>query len=139
MKRNFLLLCVLSMCLSIFAQQPHQGPQRTPEEEAMKQTIMLIHELELSDSAQIDTLYRMYLKYARLRRHGSTRQQDLDRMQSMTAEMKTILTAQQYDMFMNRQRTHGPHHPQSSVAPMQHTQGKVSATPSSAPQTPAKP
>ena len=95
------------------AQEP--GParlQRTPEEEALKQTERLVRELGIKDSVRIDTLYRMHLKYAILRRTGLSRAQEMDRMNSIVAEMKTLLTPEEFERFMNHpaeqpRRPHG--------------------------------
>lgn len=102
---------------------PDNRPQRTPEEEAMKQTTMLIRELNLNDSLQIDSLYHLHLRYAYMRRQSSTRQQDLDRMQKFFVELKGILSNEQYDAFMNHQSAPGPrhpHHPFGQMPPREH-------------------
>ena len=75
--------------------------QRTPEDEAMKQTIRLIRELSISDSVRIDTLYRMHLKYARIRQKGLTRAQEMDRMNAIMGELKNLLTKDEFEQFMN--------------------------------------
>jgi len=115
----FLLLGICLFPMLVSAQQPDPyNPPRTPEEMAMKQTAMLIRELELSDSTQIDAIYRLHLKYAYLHRQGNTRQEELERMQQLFQELKGILSEEQYDAFMNRQITPGPRHPQQPVGPM---------------------
>ena len=76
-------------------------PQRTPEEEAAKQTTRLTRELDITDSARIDTLFRMHVKYARMRRQGLTRAQNMERLQSFHAELKSLLTPDEFERFMN--------------------------------------
>ncbi len=114
MKR--LLVSIVSVLFAgmIFAQeQPTSArAQRTPEEEATKQTERLVRELNIRDSARIDTLYKMHLKYAVLRRTGLTRAQEMDRMSAMVAELKRILTPEEFERFMNHpaeqpRRPHG--------------------------------
>ena len=63
------LLSILSLALLsglMMAQEPvsEPRPQRTPQEESLKQTMRLVRELGITDSVRIDTLYRMHLKYA---------------------------------------------------------------------------
>ena len=96
------------------AQEPvnEQRVQRTPEEEALKQTTRLVRELSIRDSVRFDTLYRMHLKYARQRQQGLTRAQNLQRMQSIHDELKMLLTAEEFERFMNHpaeqpRRPHG--------------------------------
>jgi hypothetical protein len=86
----------------MLAQEPvRERPQRTPEEEAMKQTMRLQRELGIRDSVRIDTLYRMHLKYARIRQKGLTRAENMERMQSIYYELKQLLTPDEFERFMN--------------------------------------
>ena len=83
------------------AQEQAARPQRTPEEEASKQTERLVRELGIRDSVRFDTIYRMHLKYAKIRQKGLTRAENMDRMISIQNELKHLLTADEYDRFMN--------------------------------------
>lgn len=100
--------------------QQEQMPRRTVEEEAMKQTERLMRELEISDTVTRDTLYRLHLKYAILRRQGLTRAQHLQYMQAATDELSKILTPEQFDRFMNHQSTTHPRMPQAPTCRMPH-------------------
>ena len=91
---------------------PEGQPPRTPEEIAQKQTARLTRELNLTDSVQCDTLYRMHLKYVLERRANNTRGAEFERMQRMNNELKGILTAEQYERFMNRPMDDHPRRPQ---------------------------
>lgn len=115
MKHIYLLFffCLFAT-VSSFATQP-EHPKRTPEEEAHKQTGMLVRELDLNDSVQIRAIYQIHLKYALLRQQGSSRKEDLERMQQLFDDLKGVLNEQQYDAFMNRQFTPGPRKPQPCV------------------------
>ena len=112
-KRLSLLLFGFLIAGMIVAQEPTTvRPQRTPEEEALKQTERLARELNIRDSVRIDTLYRMHLKYARFRQKGLTRAENMDRMNAIVVELKRILTAEEFDRFMNQpveqpRRPHG--------------------------------
>ena len=88
---------------SMMAQEPvlEPRPQRTPEEEALKQTTMLVRELGITDSVRIDSLYAMHLRYARARHQNITRAQDIERMQAIYESLKRLLTAEEFERFMN--------------------------------------
>lgn len=100
------ILSILSFALlsgGLLAQEPvsESRSQRTPEEEALKQTTRLIRELGIRDSVRIDTLYRMHLKYARFRQKGLTRAENMERMQAIYEELKNLLTPEEFERFMN--------------------------------------
>ncbi len=112
MKRRLVIFVFAGLCASVFGQNPPDcQPQRTPEEIARKQNAMLSRELGLTDNAQLDTLYRMHLKYARLRAASNTRAEDLQRLQDMIKELQSILTPEQFDRFMNHEVQTRPRHP----------------------------
>ena len=103
MKRivSIVLFALLAGCL--MAQEPVDEfrPQRTPEEEALKQTTRLVRELGITDSVRIDTIYRMHLKYARFRQKGLTRAENMERMNAIYTELKALLTPEEFERFMN--------------------------------------
>jgi len=104
MKRLFIFVVCAGFYAAAFGQvSTEDHPQRTPEEIALKQNLMLIRELGLSDSAQLDTLFRMHLKYARLRAISNTRGENLERLQAMTEELRSILSPEQFKLFINRE------------------------------------
>ena len=102
MKRLFYIFCVALLSGTIMAQEPTAARlQRTPEEEAVKQTERLVRELNIHDSVRIDTLYKMHLKYAILRRTGLTRAQEMERMNAIVSELQKLLTPEEFEQFMN--------------------------------------
>ena len=103
MKRIVSLLSLTLFAGWILAQDPADSPrpQRTPEEEAIKQTLRLVRELDITDSVRIDTIYRMHLKYARFRQKGLTRAENMERMQAIYEELKHLLTPEEFERFMN--------------------------------------
>ena len=119
---SFLLTAALSGVM--MAQEP-QRLQRTPEEEATQQTERLIRELGIQDSARIDTLYRMHLKYARVRQKGLTRAENMERMNAIYAELKLLLTPEEFEQFMNHPAEQ-PRRPRGAnfVAPKEPMQGR---------------
>lgn len=92
----------------------YKRPIRTPEEEANKMTELLSRELSLTE-LQKDTVYRIHLKYAKLRRTSNTRQEALQRMNDMTKELLQVMTKKQQESFLNKQIDNEPRRPQSSV------------------------
>lgn len=142
MKRLFFIIisiCALSATYGQTHEQRH--PKRTPEEIAHKQTEMMVRELGITDSLQRDTLYKTHLRYARMRFDSNTRAQELERLQAFYAELRHLLTAAQYDMFMNMQITPGPRQPQQMYRfPSQHDAGYPTIHPNGeAQQTPPTP
>ena len=103
MKKIYSLFVLALMAGSMMAQEPvlESRPQRTPEEEALKQTTRLVRELGIKDSVRIDTIYRMHLKYALFRQKGLTRAQNMERMQAIYDELKHLLTPEEFEAFMN--------------------------------------
>lgn len=85
----------------MLAQEQTVRPQRTPEEEASKQTERLVRELGIRDSVRIDTIYKMHLKYAKIRQKGLSRAENMERMQSIYNELKQLLTPDEFERFMN--------------------------------------
>lgn len=123
-KRFFTLLFGAFLAITMIAQEEGPRPQRTPEEEACKQTIRVARELGIKDSARIDTIYRMHLKYARWRQKGLTRAENMQRMQAIHDELERLLTPEEFELFMNHpsetpRRPHGTQliAPATSVQP----------------------
>ena len=101
-KKLFFILSVALIPGSLWAQEPAgDHPQRTPEEEALKQTTRLVRELGIHDSVRIDTIYRMHLKYAKYRQKGLSRAENMERMQAIYNELKQLLTKEELERFMN--------------------------------------
>ena len=117
MKHTLFIIFLLILSFSAFAQEEHRRPIRTPEEEAMKQTEMLQRELSLTEQ-QYDTIYRIHLKYARLRQISNTRAEMLDRLNKMIAELINMLTPEQQLLFLGKQMDQAPRRPQQHVARM---------------------
>ena len=103
MKRLFSIFVAALLVGGMMAQEPLDGPrpQRTPEEEALKQTMRLVRELGIQDSVRIDTIYKMHLKYAIFRQKGLTRAENMERMTAIYTELKALLTPEEFERFMN--------------------------------------
>ena len=123
----FTIIFLSSFALSVFATpEPPSSesspciPQRTPEEIARKHTEMLVRDLNIKDSLQIDTIYHIHLRYARLTQVSNTRAEHLERVQQMYNELRQVLTQEQYDQFMNQQME-TPRRPQTVCKMPQNT------------------
>ena len=103
MKKLFFFFVAALLSGSMMAQEPVTEPrvQRTPQEEALKQTVRLTRELGIRDSVRFDTIYRMHLKYALVRQKGLTRAENMERMIAIHEELKHLLTPQEFERFMN--------------------------------------
>lgn len=100
-KRLLFIVSVALLAGGLCAQEPTERVQRTPEEEALQQTMRLVRELAINDSVRFDTIYRMHLKYARIRQKGLSRAENMERMQAIYGELKHLLTPEEFEQFMN--------------------------------------
>ncbi len=143
MKRLILFSILILAAVYAAAQPPEPEdcmPRRKPEEVAKKQTEMLVRELGLTDSSVIDTLYRVHLRYARLRHEGCSREDDMNRLCLLENELSRILTAEQYAQFRSH-RQQGPRRPQPPFyrSPRPGCPAPSAAPTDSAPNRPAAP
>ncbi len=117
MKRLFLSLCLFSAVCTLSAQEAPKGPRSHPtaEEKALKQTEMIVRELRITDTVQYHQLFDMHLRYARQYENGYTRAQWMEVIEAMNKDLRTILTQEQYEAFMNKQVQEGPHGPRPQV------------------------
>jgi len=89
-----LVLLFFILIMSIHAQDNTIAPQRTPEQEAAKQTEKLQHELNLSTD-QAKQIYEINLRYARERQISNTRSEAMERMKNKNNEIQHILNQEQ--------------------------------------------
>lgn len=129
MKKLFFILSIALFSGLLFAQEPvGDRPQRTPEEEALKQTTRLVRELGIRDSVRIDTIYRMHLKYAKYRQKGLSRAENMERMQAIYDELKQLLTKEEFERFMNHPAEQ-PRRPRGANGLMQQRQAPPTESP----------
>lgn len=95
---KFILLIVLAAInTSVFSvAQTVSVTDRTPEQEAIKQTEKLQSELKLTDE-QAKTVYEINLRYARERQLSNSRSQAMERIRNKNEEIQEVLSPQQYD------------------------------------------
>lgn len=112
----YMAIILLSVAVQAYAVVPMDQPQRTPEEIARKQTSMLERELNITDSAVLDSIYRINLRHNKRRIQGQTRAEEYEGMQLFVTELRGILTPAQFSQFMNH-KVDKPRHPHASYMP----------------------
>ncbi len=106
--KRILLFCFMIVSAHLLVAQPPQHVQRTPEQEAAKHTEMMKRDLQLTAS-QVDTIYNLNLKYAQLRREVASREAWHTCLEQKDIELQAILTPEQYEQHILRQRTNTHH------------------------------
>ena len=96
-----LLFVCLALNISVYSQDANTTPERTPEQEAAKQTEKLQQELNLS-AEQARQVHEINLRYARARKVSNTRADALQRIKDKEAELKKILNPAQYTQLLNK-------------------------------------
>ncbi len=116
MKRLLFLCLMLCVGSVIWTYAQHsERVQRTPEQEATKHTEMMRRDLQLS-TEQIDTVYRLNLKYAKARRSATSREELFAFIEKKRQELQRILTKNQFEQYIIRQ--HSRHAKRQSVIKM---------------------
>ena len=83
------------------AQETPVVMQRTPEQEAAKQTEKLQQELSLTQE-QVRKVYEINLRYARARQVSNTRTEAMERMKNKNADLEKVLTADQNERLQSK-------------------------------------
>ena len=105
-KISFLIFFVCSVPL--LAQDSERTSSRTPEQEATRQTERLKQELNLTPE-QVREVYNINLYYAKQRQISNTRVEAVERIRNKNADLKLVLTEEQYERLQNR------HHERSTI------------------------
>lgn len=90
----FLLLLNLNLVMPFYGQDNTIILQRTPDQEATKQTDKLQQELNLNPE-QTKQVYEINLKYARERQVSNTRSEAMERMKNKNAAIESVLNNDQ--------------------------------------------
>ena len=102
LKTIFLTLLVSILTIQTYSQDNNSTPERTPEQEAVKQTEKLQNELRLS-SQQAKQVHEINLKYARERQNSNSRSEALQRLKKKYDDLKKVLSIDQYSRLQNKQ------------------------------------
>lgn len=106
MRKTLLLFCLM-LSLAVFADDkkreqdcppPPPQEQLTPEQQARKHTAMLTRMLKLSEQ-QVDTVYKIHLKYAKLRNEVEKKKDKHKLFDLMSEELRGVLSEEQYQVF----------------------------------------
>ncbi|MCE5332078.1 MAG: hypothetical protein LLF95_08040 [Bacteroidales bacterium] len=101
LKIILLALSVISLNINVYSQDNNAMPERTPEQEAAKQTEKLQQELNLS-AEQIQQVQEINLKYARARKTSNSRSDALKRIKNKDADLQKVLNPEQYKQLQNK-------------------------------------
>jgi len=112
-RKMFIFTLLLAGASSAFGQPPHI--RRTPEEVARKQTEMLVRDLDITDTLVRDTLYKVHLRFARMRRPHPTPEEVALHRDSLSEALRGILTPEQYQVFLDSRTKPDPRYPQPPV------------------------
>lgn len=99
--KKLLLFILIGFALQISGQENTVAPQRTPEQEATKQTEKLQQELNLTPE-QSKQIYEINLRYARKRQISNTRSEAMERMKNKNEDIQRVLNESQYNQLQNK-------------------------------------
>lgn len=100
---RFYVVLFLAICLTFpsKSQDNNAMPERTPEQEAAKQTEKLKQDLHLS-AEQVAQAHAINLKYAKARQISNTRAEAVQRMKDKEADLMKILNYEQRVLLQNK-------------------------------------
>ena len=104
---KFSLLIFFVCSVPLFAQDSERT-SRTPEQEAARQTERLKQELSLTPE-QIREVYKINLRHAQQRQISNSRAEAMERIRSKNADLKLVLTEEQFERLQNK------HHERSTI------------------------
>lgn len=96
-----LLILIIFLGMPLHGQDNAVLPQRTPEQEASKQTEKLQQELGLTPE-QTKHVYEINLRYARERQVSNKRSEAMERMKNKNAELQRVMNEDQYNRLQNK-------------------------------------
>ncbi len=96
--KRVLFILLATMCVVLGASAQDVRPQRTPEQEAQRRVEMMAQHLQLS-ATQVEQLYQLQLKYARLRRKATVREDFVRLMHALIDEIEQVLTKEQFAVY----------------------------------------
>ena len=101
LKLLLFILFLLTLAAPVESQDNSVVQQRTPEQEASKQTEKLQQELNLTQE-QLNQVYEINLRYARERQISNTRGQAVERMKNKNEDIQQILNAEQNERLQTK-------------------------------------
>lgn len=101
LKIILLYLLLIQLNTIAYGQENTAMPERSPEQEAVKQTDKLRSELQLSND-QLKRVHEINLKYARERQSSNTRSDALQRIKEKDEDLQRVLNAEQYNRLQHK-------------------------------------
>jgi Spy/CpxP family protein refolding chaperone len=89
-------------CGFVAGQENTNTPERTPEQEAARQTEKMQQELNLTPE-QVQQVHEINLKYARERQVSNSRTEALQRVKNKEQDLRKVLKPAQYNELQNKQ------------------------------------
>lgn len=89
-------------CGFVAGQENTNTPERTPEQEAARQTEKMQQELNLTPE-QVQQVHEINLKYARERQVSNSRTEALQRVKNKEQDLRRVLKPDQYNTLQNKQ------------------------------------
>lgn len=122
---RFYVVLFLAFSLAFLAkgQDNNAVPERTPEQEAAKQTEKLKQDLHLS-AEQVALAYEINLKYAKARQVSNTRAEAVQRMKDKEADLMKILNYEQRVLLQNKRYERSSFRPSPSALRQQSSEEK---------------
>lgn len=129
MSRFFaVMVLVFSLTFFVKGQDNSTVPDRTPEQEATKQTEKLKQDLRLSPE-QVALAHEINLKYARARQTSNTRAEAVQRMKDKEADLMKILNYEQRILLQNKRYERSSFRPSSPALRQQNPENRPTNTP----------
>jgi len=100
-KNIFWVLSLMCLVLPIYSQDNASVPERTPEQEASRQTEKLQQELNLTQE-QSRKVYEINVRYERQRQISNSRSEAMERIKNKNADMQKVLTEEQNNRLQNK-------------------------------------
>ncbi len=97
----FSIVLMFGLTMQLYSQDNTVTPQRTAEQEAIKQTEKLLQEVNLT-TEQAKIIYEINLRYARERQISNKRSEAVERMKNKNAEVQLVLSQEQYDKLQSK-------------------------------------
>ena len=102
LKIILLAFYILFGCGFVAGQENTNTPERTPEQEAARQTEKMQQELNLTPE-QAQQVHEINLKYARERQVSNSRTEALQRVKNKEQDLRKVLKPAQYNELQNKQ------------------------------------
>lgn len=99
--KHIFCLFLVAASISVYAQDTAGKPERTPEQEAAKQTENMQRELDLTPE-QAARIHEINLKYAKERTQSNQRAEAMERMKNKNEDYKSVLTTAQYEHLQSK-------------------------------------